>query len=486
MSTFAAVDLGATSGRVMVGIIEGAPGAQQVRLHQVHRFANNPINTPAQEGQTTHLSWDIEDLWNNILQGLRTAISEYGELAGIGICSWAVDYGLIDAGGHLLANPVNYRDPRTEPVIEQAYERMDRVATYARNGLQHQPFTTAFQILAEDQHMLSRADKLLLIPDLLSYWLTGKMVAEYTNASTTGLVNAATRTWDVAYLQALGIDPDLLPAIVQPGTLIANIADDVARLIGATSPIPVWAVASHDTGSAVVGVPMQAPQSGAGNAAYISSGTWSLVGVELDEPVLSEESRAANVTNEGGVDGTIRYLKNVMGLWVLTETLRTWEAAGESMDVAEALQLANAETPGQFVIDINDPSLLPPGDMPARIAVLAQESGGPVPRTRGQIVRCILDSLAAAYRDSVAQISALADQKTDVVHIVGGGSQNELLCQLTADACGVPVIAGPAEGTALGNVLIQARGAGVIEGDLSQLRHVLSRSVETVRYQPRA
>jgi rhamnulokinase len=450
MSAFAAVDLGASSGRVIVGSVDD----DHVHLREVSRFPNGPVRV----GGSLH--WDLTGLYRSVLEGLSAA----GPLDGIGVDSWAVDYGLLDADGVLLDEPFHYRDARTNGVPERAFATIPAPALYARTGLQVQPFNTVFQLMAEQR--LADARGLLLIPDLLGYWLTGVRAAEVTNASTTGLLDATTRTWAWDLVERLGIDPGLLPPLRDPG-----------ELLGHRGSVPVWTVGSHDTASAVVAVPATGT-----DFAYISCGTWSLVGLELDRPVLTEESRVANFTNEAGVDGTVRYLRNVMGLWVLQECLRTWGDADLVALLADAALLPALRT----VVDIDSPTFLPPGDMPARIAAEAARTGQSPPQTRAETVRCILDSLALAYRRAVRQASSLAGRDVSVVHVVGGGVRNELLCQLTADATGLPVVAGPVEGAALGNVLVQARAAGVLSGSLADLRSVGARGLDLRRYEPGA
>ena len=448
MRAFAAVDLGASSGRVMVG--RAGPG--ELSLTPVNRFANVPVRA----GGTLH--WDILSLYRGVLDGLRAA----GPVDSIGIDSWAVDYGLIDAAGALLGNPVHDRDARTDGVPERAAALVGESERYARTGLQKQPFNTVYQLLAAaGTPQYEIADRLLLIPDLLAYWLTGEIGTEYTNASTTGLVDVRTRDWSAELAGRLGIRAGLLPPIRQPGSTI-----------GCHGAVPVVAVGSHDTASAVVGVPAATP-----HFAYISCGTWSLVGVELDAPVLGEASRRANFTNEGGVDGTIRYLRNVMGLWPLQECLREWG----SPDLTGLLRSAAAEPALGALVDLNDPVFLPPGDMTGR---LVRAAGLPGDATPARITRCIVDSLALAHRRAVLQAQELSGRHVDAVHIVGGGALNELLCRLTADACGLPVLAGPVEATALGNVLVQARAAGVVGGDLAALRALLRQTQRIVRYEP--
>lgn len=325
----------------------------------------------------------------------------------------------------------------------------------------------------------------LLLPDLLGHWLTGRRVAEVTNASSTGLLDARRRTWSPELLAAMNAGlgaplSRLLPPVVEPGTVLGPIRTDVVPLLNpAGDPTPLVAVTSHDTASAVASVPAETP-----NFAYISCGTWSLVGLELDAPVLTQESRAANFTNELGLDGTVRYLRNVAGLWVLNECLRDWGNRRMSVDLDDLLEQAARERPLRTLVDLNQETFLHPGDMPGRVAEAARSAAQPVPEGPAQIARALLDSLALAYRQAVGQASRLADRPVDVVHMVGGGIKNELLCQLTADATGLPVVAGPEEGTAMGNVLVQARAVGVIDGDLGALRRIVQRSTPLKRYEP--
>lgn len=468
MSAFAAVDLGASSGRVIVGTVAD----ERVTLHEVNRFPNGPVRV----GGSLH--WDVLGLYRGILDGLRAATREAGVLDGIGIDSWAVDYGLLDADGALLGTPFHYRDARTDGVPSTVFATIPAAELYARTGLQVQPFNTVFQLVAaQGTAALAAARQLLLIPDLLGYWLTGERIAEVTNASTTGLLDATTRSWAPDLAERAGLDPRLLPPLRDAGVLLGRVRDDV----GLPGSVPVWTVGSHDTASAVVAV----PASGS-DFAYISCGTWSLVGLELDRPVLTEESRAANFTNEAGVDGTVRYLRNVMGLWVLQESIRTWNEAGLPADLPDLLAAAARVPALTTVVDIDGPAFLPPGDMPARIAAEAVRTGQTPPQSQAETVRCILDSLALAYRRAVRQASVLASRDVSVVHVVGGGVRNELLCQLTADATGLPVVAGPVEGAALGNVLVQARAAGVLSGGLGDLRAVGARGLDLRRYEPGA
>ncbi|WP_433831529.1 rhamnulokinase [Actinoplanes sp. CA-015351] len=440
---FAAVDLGASSGRVVVGRF----GDNGLELNVVHRFANDPVRV----GGTLH--WDILALHRGMIEGLRKA----GPVDSIGIDSWAVDYGLIDASGALLGNPVHYRDSRTDGIAAATTD------LYPVNGLQTLPFNTVYQLMAARcTPQYAVAQHLLLVPDLLAYWLTGEIGAEYTNASTTGLLDVRTQEWSLTLISDLGLRAEVLPPVRHPG-----------EVIGFHEGTPVVAVGSHDTASAIVGVPAEGS-----DFVYISCGTWSLVGLELDEPVLSDASRAANFTNEGGVDQTIRYLRNVMGLWPLQECLREWG----SPDLPELLKEAAAEPGLTYVVDLDDPVFMPPGDMEGRLRKLA---GLPAEAGRATITRCILDSLALAQRRALRQAQELSGRSVSTVHLVGGGALNELLCQLTADASGLPVLAGPVEATAIGNLLVQARAAGVVEGGLDAMRALVRETQRIVRYEPR-
>jgi rhamnulokinase len=458
----AAVDLGASGGRVIAGRVS----PDLVELHEVSRFGNEPVRA----GGT--LYWDILRLYASVESGLRDAAAGY-PLSGAGIDSWAVDYGLLDASGALLGNPVHYRDSRTDRISIP----VPAGELYAVTGIQHLPFNTIYQLAAAlGTPVFDAARTLLLVPDLLAYWLTGTAGAEVTNASTTALLDVTSRTWATGIMERAGISPALFPALRQPGEVIGPVlADGIAGADG--RPLPLIAVGSHDTASAVVAVPAARP-----DFAYISSGTWSLVGMELPAPVLTEASMAANFTNEAGIDGTIRYLRNVSGLWLLQECQRHWGTAAGSLE--SLLAGAAAADPGRFVIDADDPVFLPPGDMPARIVSWLAARGLPAPSTPAQITRCVLDSLALAYRRALRDAQELSGRHADVVHIVGGGSRNELLCQLTADACGLPVVAGPAEATALGNVLVQARALGAAPGTLDGMRALLRTCLGLRHYPP--
>jgi rhamnulokinase len=484
--TFAAVDLGASSGRVMVGEV----GPDRLDLTEVHRFANDPVRVPAGPGPggsapdgsgPGSLHWDLLRLWHETTLGLTEAARRF-EVRGVAVDTWAVDYALLDATGALLGNPFHYRDTRVEGASDVVHRALSPAGLYARNGLQYLPFTTIYQLAAAaGSPQLAAARSLLLLPDLISHWLGAAPGTELTNASTTGLLDVRTRDWSPELLAAAGVPAGLLAPVRRPGVAIGTIRADLALATGLSPETEITTVGSHDTASAVVGVPADGDR-----FAYIACGTWGLVGVELDAPVLTEASRAANFTNEGGVDGRIRYLRNVMGLWLLQESLREWRRAGLRSDLAALLAGAAARPDGGPVIDVDDPVFLPPGDMPARVRAACQRAGLAVPVDEVAVVRCVLDSLAGAFARAVHQAAELSGHPVDAIHLVGGGALNELLCRLTARAAGLPVLAGPVEATALGNILVQARTAGTISGDLSDLRALVRRSQQIVRYDPGA
>ncbi|MER6188540.1 rhamnulokinase [Streptomyces cyaneofuscatus] len=460
--TFAAVDLGASNGRVMVARV----GPDTLRLSEAHRFPNRPVHLP--EG----LRWDILGLYGGVLDGLRAA----GQVDSLGVDSWAVDYGLLDADGALLGNPVHYRDRRTDAVAEKVWATVPPDELYRSTGIQHAPFNTLYQLVAaQGTPQLALARGLLLIPDLITYWLTGEQGTELTNASTTQLIDPRTRDWARGPATRLSVDLGLFAPLRRPGDPAGVLLPHVLEATGLRGPVPVTTVASHDTASAVAAVPARPGE----RFAYLCTGTWSLAGLELDAPVTTGASRAANFTNELGVDGTIRFLRNIMGMWLLQECMRTW---GES-DIAPLLAEAAELPPLRSVVDAADPAFLAPGSMPERIATACRATGQPAPATRAETTRCILDSLALAHRRAIHEAQHLADRAVDVVHVVGGGARNELLCQLTADACGLPVVAGPAEAAALGNVLVQARAHGSV-GDGAALRELVAATQPLTRYEP--
>ena len=469
-AAFAAVDLGASSGRVMVGRVDRAG----IDLSEVHRFANRPVTTNGS------LHWDVLALFAGVLDGLRSATRAGAELASVGIDSWAVDYGLLDADGELLGNPYHYRDRRTDGVMDRVLAKIPAAEIYATTGIQFLPFNTIYQLVAgRDDPSFGAARHAVLIPDLFGFWLTGQLGTEVTNASTTQLFDATTHEFALPLLGQLGIPADLFPSLISPGDVLGPVHPTVVAATGIVADTPVLAVGSHDTASAVAGVPAVSE-----SFAYVSCGTWSLVGLELDRPVLTEASREANFTNELGVDATVRYLRNVMGLWLLQECQREWARAGLPADLETLLFDARRIAAFSQVVDVDDPRFLPPGDMPARIAAVCRESGQTPPQSQAETVRCIVDSLALAYRRAVREAQELSGREVDVVHLVGGGARNQLLCQLTADACGLPVVAGPVEAAALGNVVVQARAAGVVGGGLPDLRRLIAASQPLRRFEP--
>ncbi len=472
---FIAVDIGASSGRVILGrLSDGGP-----QLETIHRFPNGPVEVDGM------LRWDIHELFEQVLRGLALAadsVHATGErVVSIGIDTWAVDYGLVNTDGGLASLPFSYRDGRGGKAVDGVHGRIPFHRLYETTGLQFLPFNTVYQLAAEPSLEGLQA---LLIPDLLGFWLTGQRRSEATNASTTGLFDAVAGEWATKFHKSLGLPETLFPPLIQPGQSLGRLRPEVARRTSLPEGTSVVAVGSHDTASAVVGVPTETAA-----FAYVSSGTWSLVGVELSHPVLGEASRQANFTNERGVDGTTRYLRNVGGLWLLQECLRTWAGKGIAADLADLLKDAARLPPGGPVVDVDSPSFIAPGGMPERLRNAVGQAGGNGGASLAEpagIVRCILDSLAAAYARTVREAVRLTGHPVEVVHIVGGGSQNRLLCQLTADATGLPVIAGPVEATALGNVMVQAWAAGALGGSasLAAIRAEIRKTARTVTYQP--
>jgi rhamnulokinase len=469
----AAVDLGATSGRVMLADI----GEGRLEMRAVARFANDPVSI--WNGTREALHWDVPGLYGQVCSGLAAAGRQADRLVGIGVDSWAVDYGLLRDGG-LVSLPHHYRDERTDRGVETVHAELDFAELYRRNGLQFLPFNTVYQLAAERMEgRLEVADTALLIPDLINYWLTGELATERTNASTTGLVGIDGR-WDADLMRRLSLPDHLFPPLVDAGSIRGPLLESVRKRLGIEGGTAVVSTASHDTASAVAAIPMDPD-----TAAYISCGTWGLVGVELSHAVTTTAARTANFTNEVGADGRIRFLHNVMGLWLLSETIRQYERDGLDVDLTALLeQAAHAPAPAA-VFDANDPDFLAPGDMPARITGWYSRRGLPVPTDRPAMVRAIVGSLAAAFAESVQAAAQLSGIPVRVVHMVGGGCRNSLLCQLTADRLGVPVMAGPVEATALGNVLLTARARGLISGDLADLRDIVAAHHPPHQYLPR-
>ncbi len=464
---FAAVDLGAESGRVIVGRV----GASSLELEETHRFATTTVALP--DG----LHWNVLSLFGETLAGLAAAAART-KLAGIGIDAWGVDYGLLDGSHRLLGIPFHYRDQRTDGMIELAASRVPPAELYARTGIQTMPINTIYQLLAESGSPITEvAQYLAMIPDLLALWLTGAFANEATIASTTGLLDARTGAWADDVVAALGLPTLALRGTPrEPGGLLGEVRGEH----GAVAATPVWTVASHDTASAFVAAPISTP-----NAAILSSGTWSLLGLELDAPLLSTAAAAVNLTNERGIDGTTRLLRNVMGLWLVQECRRHWESEGISLDYGELERLATLHRDDVALFDPDNPKLLHHGDMPSRIAALCVASGQREPSEAGEFTRAILVSLACKYNLVLQRLRAVSGRTIDVIHVIGGGMRNRALCQLTADMTGLPVIAGPGEATAIGNILVQARAVGELSS-LAEMRELVTASFATQRYEPSA
>ena len=475
MSTYIAIDLGAESGRVIAGLLDGGC----VRLEEAHRFANVPVRTP--DG----LHWDPLRLYAEALAGLRKAGHTYGpELAGVGVDAWAIDYGLLDDGGRLLGAPYHYRDARTDGVCAEVAGVVSAATQYARTGIAQLPFNTLYQLVAQRRggdRALELAHSLLMIPDLLHYWLSGERATEYTNASTTGMLGVD-GAWATDMLARLDLPAHMLLAPSRPGTMLGPLRAAVRAECG-LGAVPVILPATHDTACAVAAVPTEG---GTAGHAYISSGTWSLLGLELDHPILGEEARLAGFTNEGGVGGTYRFLTNIIGLWLVQECRRAWARAGDDRGYDELTAGAAAIPSPGVVIDVDDPVFLHPDDMPAAIAghLRRTEQDPRVVDSPIALVRAILEGLALAYRAALERAERLAGVRMGTLHVVGGGVRNGLLCQLTADACRRRVLAGPVEATVLGNVLVQALGAGEIR-DLAAAHAVARASAEPTLYEPR-
>jgi rhamnulokinase len=473
---YLAVDLGAESGRVMAGTL--AQGT--VSLEEIHRFPNGPVDVAGTR------RWDVLRLWSDIQEGLTKAADRFGEqIVSVGVDTWGVDYVLLSARDELLGQPYNYRDPRTEGVMEQTFLRASREEIFAATGLQFMEINTLYQLVAmqlSDPELLKVADRFLLMPDFFHWLLCGSRVVEFTNATTTQFLQATERNWAVDLLRKLDIPTHIFPDLVQPGTKLGSLRKDVAERTGLPR-IDIVTPATHDTASAVAAVPTE--NTGQANWAYISSGTWSLIGVEVQEAILTKEALAQNVTNEGGIDGTYRLLKNVMGLWLVQECRRSFTRQGHDYDYGTLTQLAEEAEPFRSLVTPNDHAFLSPADMATAMQEWCRSHDQPVAETEGQLVRCALESLALKYRSVLNGIESLTGETIEVIHVVGGGSRNALLNQFTANACGIPVVAGPVEATALGNVLVQARAAGDI-GTLSEIRDVVRASSKLITFAPTA
>lgn len=467
-----AFDLGAESGRGVLGLFNGS----ELSLQVVHRFANTPVRL------LDALHWDVLHLYQEMLNTLRLCAADFGGLDSLGVDTWGVDFGLLGKDGSLLGNPRHYRDPHTEEVMEEAFNRVPKADLYRRTGLQFMRFNSLFQLIAlqrDRSPLLDAARSMLFIPDLFHYFFTGMKVNEFTDASTSQLINPTTGKWDFELMQAFNLPTALLGSLVQPGTVLGPLRAQVASDTGLT-PMPIIAPASHDTAAAVAGVPASGEP---GTWAYLSSGTWSLLGVELTAPLLTDAALRYNFTNEGGVGGSIRLLKNIMGLWLVQECRRAWERAGEAHSYEDLTRLAAAAPAFVSLVDPDDAGFMLPTSMPAALAEFCRRSGQPAPADVGATVRCALESLAMKYRWVLEGLEELTGRKLEVLHIVGGGCNNALLCQFTADACGRPVLAGPVEATAIGNVLTQALGLGLI-GSLADGRAIVRRSFAVQEYLP--
>lgn len=473
---YLAVDCGAESGRVVAGLWDGA----HMRLEELHRF---PTGATPVDGT---LRWDIARIWREIEHGLGRAAQRFGQsIVSVGVDTWGIDYVLIDKAGELLEQPWNYRDARTRGMLEKVKERVSHEEIFAASGVQFMEINTLYQLLAaqdRDPALLASADRLLMIPDYLHFKMCGAKVVEFTNATTTQFFHPTRKKWSVDLLEKLGLPTSLLSEVVPPGTGLGALLPDLRERTGLHASVQVIAPATHDTGSAVAGVPGAAIE-GPGRLAYISSGTWSLLGVELHEPDLSTRAFELNLTNEGGVDGTYRLLKNIMGLWLVQECRRSFANSGSASDFAALVEAAVQAPAFRSLINPDDPSFLSPPDMPAAIAQFCRETGQPVPSTEGEFVRCALESLAMRYAAVLHSLKEMTGSFIGAVNIVGGGSRNRLLNQFTANACQRAVLAGPVEATVLGNLLVQARACGEL-GTLADIRRVARESSEVVEIRP--
>jgi rhamnulokinase len=465
----AAIDLGAESGRVVAGAFDG----ERLAIEEVHRFPNVPVTI----GGTIH--WDVLRLFGDIAAGLRKA-GAAGPLATVGVDTWGVDFGLLDARGRLLANPVHYRDARTVGVDEAAFAVVPRAEIYAATGIQFMTLNTLYQLYSmvrAGDPLLRASDRLLMMADLFAHFLSGAAVSEYTLASTSQALDAVTRDWSRPLLERLGIPTRLLPDIVPAGTVVGGLVGDLAAAprLGATR---VVLPGSHDTASAVVGTPLAGPAT-----AYLSSGTWSLIGLEVHAPVISTVSLAANLTNEGGVAGTIRLLRNVVGLWLVQESRRALWPGPDRPSYEDLAAMAEAAPAFTAFIDPDDPRFLRPGDLPARTREFCAQTGQPEPADAGTLVRVLLESLALRYATAIDQLAAATGRPIEAVHVVGGGSSNDLLCRLTAGASGLPVRAGPVEATAIGNLAVQAMAVGEL-ASVAEARELTARSFPITTHEP--
>lgn len=469
------IDLGAESGRVMAGVWNGS----QLRLEEVHRFANGGVFI------ADTLRWDVVRLWSEIQTGLGLAGKKYGDaVVSVGADTWGVDFVLMTKAGEVLGLPYHYRDVRTRGAMDDAFKTVPRAEMYAQTGLQFMELNSLYQLLAlKKQHpdLLAAAHDFLFMPDFLHYCLCGARVAEYTIASTSQCLHPSKRDWNYELLAKFGLPARLFPKIVQPGTNLGTLRPSISERTGLNN-VSVIAPPAHDTASAVAGVPTA--NTGKSNWAYLSSGTWSLLGAETSAPVLTPRALELNVTNEGGLDGTIRLLKNIIGLWLIQQCKRSFDAAGKKYDYAELTKMAAAAQPLRSLVNPDDARFMNPPDMPKAIQEFCRETHQPVPETEGQIIRCATESLALKYGVVFRQLEELTGNHMEVLHIVGGGSRNDLLNQLTANACGRPVLTGPVEATVMGNILTQIRASGELKS-LAEMRDVVRSSTDMGRFEPK-
>lgn len=469
---YLAIDLGASSGRGIVGTFDG----KKITLAENHRFPNEPVMAAGQ------YTWDILRIFHEIKNAIRKcALGDDRDIVSIGIDTWGVDFGLIDKNGHLLGNPVHYRDARNDAMPEYAATLVSPDWVYEKTGIQVVDFNTLYQLLAvkkDSPEILAEAEDMLFVPDLLNYFLTGKKQTEYTIASTSQMLDAKARDWSWELIDKFGFPKKIFRNIVMPGTTVGALCPDVIEEVG-NIRANVVSVAAHDTGSAVMAVPAENEK-----FIWISSGTWSIMGTEAKEPVISEKTRECNFTNEGGANRTIRFSKNITGLWLEQESKRQWEREGEKLSFAELSDMAARSEPFKCFIDPDEPRFAAPGNLPRRIVEYCKETGQKTPETKGEIVRCILESLALKYRYTVDMIDDLSGERLPSINVVGGGTQEKPLMQFTANACGRPVKAGPVEATALGNIVAQAIAAGEIK-DVWQGREIISNSFKMNYYEPK-
>ena len=467
---YLAIDLGAESGRGVLGKFDGG----SLQLEEIHRFPNGGVRV------MDSLHWDVLQLWSEIKRTLSICARDRINLMSLGVDTWGVDFALLDRDDALLGYPYHYRDSRTDGMLDEAFRRMPRAEIFKRSGAQFLQINTLYQLLSmalRNSPLLDAADTFLMMPDIFNFWLTGRKACEFTDATTTQFYDPRQYGWSKEILDALGLPTEIFPEIVPPGTHFGALLSNVASEIGLPK-IPVIAPACHDTGSAVAAVPARGE-----DWAYISSGTWSLMGIEVPNPIITDQALELNFTNEGGIENTFRFLKNIMGLWLIQECRRTWAQAGDDMSYDQITKMAVSAKPFAALIDPDDISFLPAGDMPSRIVDYCKRSGQTIPLDKGQIIRCALESLALKYRWVLEKLESITGKPINVLHIVGGGTQNKVLCQFTADATGIPIVAGPIEATAIGNIMVQAVASGAINS-IADAREIVRRSFEAAVYEP--